>query len=272
MSPTPRVNSLDKVLAALRALRSRWRGAPERRISWPRAQPEYLLLGLGVIALIMAFDEPIARFAITLPRPIVALAKVITDLGTSLYMFVLSAAVALAAILMRGRSGGRRADAGLRAIAERATYVFATVALAGVTAQIVKHIIGRARPRFIDTLGPHHFEFIAFEANRNSFPSGHSANAFAAAVALGILWPRARGWLLGVATIVALSRIAVRAHYPSDTLAGAIFGCASAIAAGLVFSARGLALRQPAQGFVPRGTRAVGAAVRFLRERTRRGA
>lgn len=264
MPPSPHIGILDRVNGALRAFTTRW-GTPSRRIRWHCPPPEYLLFAAGVVALVMAFDEPVARFAIALPKPIIAVAKTITDFGTSLYMFVIAATVAVAAILARGRSRDRRVDAGLGAIAERATYVFATVALAGITAQIVKHILGRARPRFIDTLGAHHFELIAFAANRNSFPSGHSANAFAAALALGIVWPRARPWLLGAAVTVALSRIAVRAHYPSDALVGAMLGCACALAAGTIFARRGLALHQTAAGLVPRGRRAAHAALRLLR-------
>lgn len=262
MSPFLQASHPNSVIAAARAFAARWRRPAVRRIRWPRLPSEYVLLGLGIVALIMAFDEPIARFAIGLPQPVVEVAKAITDFGTSLYMFVLSALVALAAILARGRRGGRRVDAGLDALAERAAYVFTTVAVAGVTTQIVKHIVGRARPRFIDTLGAHHFEFIALQANRNSFPSGHSANAFAAAMALGLVWPRARPWLLAAATIVALSRIAVRAHYPSDTLAGAILGCACALIVGLLFAGRGIALRQIAGRLLPRSPRAVRAMLR----------
>ncbi len=58
----------------------------------------------------------------------------------------------------------------------------------------------------------------------SSFPSGHAANAVAGAMALSCVLPSARvAWWLLAATI-ALSRVYVGVHFPSDILAGAIFG------------------------------------------------
>jgi undecaprenyl-diphosphatase len=63
-----------------------------------------------------------------------------------------------------------------------------------------------------------------------SFPSDHATAAFALAVAV-FLWHRRAGWLmLGMATAVALSRVAVGTHYPGDVLGGALLGAGSALA------------------------------------------
>ena len=144
-------------------------------------------------------------------------------------------------------------------MAQRAAFVFASVALAGVAAQIVKHIIGRARPRLIDTLGPYYVTFLDFHASRNSFPSGHAANVFSAAIALALLWPRRRGWLIAGACIIGASRVLVHAHYTSDVFFGAILGVGTSFAVATVFAARKIAFTQVKGVLVPRGRRGVAA-------------
>ena len=57
-----------------------------------------------------------------------------------------------------------------------------------------------------------------------SFPSGHSATAFAFATGVGHVLPTASIPLQGLAALVAYSRIHTGVHYPGDVLAGALSG------------------------------------------------
>ena len=57
-----------------------------------------------------------------------------------------------------------------------------------------------------------------------SFPSAHSSTSFAAARGFGGLVPRAGGPLYVVASCMALSRVYLGVHYPSDIAVGAILG------------------------------------------------
>jgi undecaprenyl-diphosphatase len=59
-----------------------------------------------------------------------------------------------------------------------------------------------------------------------SFPSGHSATAFAAATAVAIVSPRLRPYVLVLAAAVALSRVYLRVHFPLDVVAGGLLGAA----------------------------------------------
>ncbi len=69
---------------------------------------------------------------------------------------------------------------------------------------------------------------ISRRASRKSFPSAHTTNAFAVAVTLAWFYPRLSMILLTLATACAGSRVLQLAHWPSDCLAGAMIGGASA--------------------------------------------
>jgi undecaprenyl-diphosphatase len=90
--------------------------------------------------------------------------------------------------------------------------------------RIMKIVFGRARPE----IGSE-FTFFSLEAGYNSFPSGHSADAFVSGIFLFYLLKNSkysayRYLPLLYAATIALSRIAVNTHYPSDVIAGAAIG------------------------------------------------
>src|SRR6188472_4089067 len=57
-----------------------------------------------------------------------------------------------------------------------------------------------------------------------SFPSGHTATAFAFAAGVGRVLPQAAVPLHAVAAIVGYSRVHTGVHYPGDVVAGAVSG------------------------------------------------
>ena len=64
----------------------------------------------------------------------------------------------------------------------------------------------------------------------SSFPSGHSASAFAFALAASRELPEAGVVLFPLAAGVAYSRVYLGVHYPSDVVAGGAFGAAVGMA------------------------------------------
>jgi undecaprenyl-diphosphatase len=58
----------------------------------------------------------------------------------------------------------------------------------------------------------------------NSFPSGHTATAFAAATILALLFGGSFYWAFAPALLVAYSRMYVGAHFPLDLLGGMAVG------------------------------------------------
>ncbi len=94
----------------------------------------------------------------------------------------------------------------------------ATVAGAYCTSTTIKLLIGRQRP-VVESL-PHLMQ----TPTGLSFPSSHATSSFAAARAYSRLLPA--GPLYGAAVAMALSRLYLGVHYPSDIAAGAALGTA----------------------------------------------
>jgi undecaprenyl-diphosphatase len=101
----------------------------------------------------------------------------------------------------------------------------AAVALA--IAQVLAALVDRPRPFVSDPGGVHLF---ARHVADPGFPSDHATAGFAIAVAILL---RSRRWgyvTLALATVLSISRVALGIHFPTDVLAGAALGGATALA------------------------------------------
>lgn len=95
-------------------------------------------------------------------------------------------------------------------------------ALAGVAVQILKHLIGRPRPRWTHQDA---FEYgPSWQGGLDAFPSGHAAASFAVAAVLARYFPAWRGLWYGSALFVGIARVAGGSHFPTDVLGGAVLG------------------------------------------------
>lgn len=106
--------------------------------------------------------------------------------------------------------------AGMYLLGEQRGAIIAAVSagLSGTITYLLKVLVARPRPPVEAMLA----------ASTPSFPSGHTTIAFALAVSLGELEPDIRKYLYLIASSVALTRIYLGVHYPSDILAGAVIG------------------------------------------------
>jgi len=69
-----------------------------------------------------------------------------------------------------------------------------------------------------------------------SFPSGHATAGFCSAVILASVWPKFSPLFFVLAALVAVSRVYLGMHYPSDTMAGAFLGIITAEITLFIFS------------------------------------
>jgi undecaprenyl-diphosphatase len=98
--------------------------------------------------------------------------------------------------------------------------------LALVVAKVISELVDRARPFVVDPNGVHLFSGHAADPG---FPSDHATGAFAVAMAIYL---RKRSWgvvALLAAAVLAVGRVAIGVHFPSDVLAGAVLGCIAAL-------------------------------------------
>jgi membrane-associated phospholipid phosphatase len=96
---------------------------------------------------------------------------------------------------------------------------------AGVNVQVLKTLFGRGNPG----IGPGTGQFTGPQLlnGHDSFPSGHTATAFAFATSMSRYYPQQKKYFYGMATLVGISTLAVHIHFPSDVYAGALLGVAS---------------------------------------------
>jgi membrane-associated phospholipid phosphatase len=212
-------------------------------LSWPMTWQQVCIdagIALAIFFFLMVFiDAAAIRGVAHLPRWIVRFFNEITDYGKGgwflwpLGLFFVALA-ALPPMLPRVQ------QLVVAAVVGRVGFLFVAIGLPGLFGTIIKRVIGRARPMVTGAIDPYAFSPFIWRADYASLPSGHTTTAFAALVAIGTLWPRARTVMWIYALLIAASRVVVTAHYPSDVFAGAIVGTVGALMVRRWFALRHL--------------------------------
>lgn len=98
-----------------------------------------------------------------------------------------------------------------------------------VTNLVIKNWVARIRPYELDNVLFQNLKLIIAKADDWSFPSGHTTNSLACSWVLFRKAPKKWGIpALVLAILIALSRLYVGIHYPTDVLGGAVIGIGSA--------------------------------------------
>jgi undecaprenyl-diphosphatase len=207
-----------------------------------------LPLGIGaaavvaVLALTMtALDAWSVVAAQRLPSWLIAAFDEVTDFGKSVRVLVPIALVLAAMAALASPALPRMSRRVLAAVAVRLGFLFLAIGLPGLVVTVVKRLIGRARPLIEGGADPFIYRPFGWSVEYASLPSGHAVDAFAIAMAVGALWPRMRALMWAYAVAIALSRVVLTAHFPSDVAAGAVVGILGALLVREWFAARGLA-------------------------------
>ncbi len=166
------------------------------------------------VTLLFYFDKPVAIWVRTLHDRKSAMFVRYFDIP--LYFLTHGSTLIIIACLffVAGLFYGRR-------FIETGKALSASFLVSGISAQVLKHLFGRARPRLTDDLifvGP------SLRGGYDSFPSGHTTVAFCFAYTLSRYFPKYRSIFYFLAIIIGISRIESTSHFSSDVVAGAAVG------------------------------------------------
>src|SRR5712672_2992586 len=224
------------------------------------------ILGAAIIALMYALDVP--EIGLMPQRGTASLwpVRILTDFGKSAYVLWLLAGMlfAVAIISPRLRATPRSL---LLGFGTRLQFLFFAVLVPVLTGEAIKWVVGRGRPFVGGEANAFNFAHFAGTDAYASFPSGHAITSFALAFAVSAVWPQARPAMIVYAILIAISRLVLLAHHPSDVVAGALIGVVGAMLVRYWFAARrlGFAIRRDG-AIVPLAGPSLGHLKRVARE------
>jgi membrane-associated phospholipid phosphatase len=217
------------------------------RASWPM----FLVAMVLILAGLSFIDIAASQGAINWPDPWRAPFFFITDYGLSDWILIPSLALLiLLRLAMFPLQGVWRKAVG--ELAMISGFIFLGVGVPGLITAVFKRLVGRGRPSEFEVSGAFSFQNLINDWTFQSFPSGHSATAIATAFTIGFLWPRSFLVLLVIGVTVAISRVPVGAHYPTDIFAGIIIGALGAYLVRNFFARKGWMFEQQADGRIVR--------------------
>ncbi|HTE98387.1 MAG TPA: phosphatase PAP2 family protein, partial [Bradyrhizobium sp.] len=224
------------------------------------------ILGAAVIALMYALD--VTEIGLMPPRGSASLwpVRILTDFGKSAYVLWLLAGILVGLALMTPRWRGSSRSP-LLSLGTHLQFVFFAVLVPVLAGEVIKWIVGRGRPFVGGEANAFNFAHFAGTEAYASFPSGHAITSFALAFAVSAVWPQARPAMIVYAILIAISRLVLLAHHPSDVVAGALIGVVGAMLVRYWFAARrlGFAIRRDG-AIVPLAGPSLGHLKRVARE------
>ncbi len=259
MNDTPRIAEVVKERARDAVTRA-WAGvrlvarrrARRRRLSGPAIESPSFVLAVGLVTALAAIKllDPILRAhpGITDGSFADRVLTALTSFGEGVEIMVGAGVTAIVIAALDPAGLTRRVRHGLVQTAGLAVFAFVSVAGSGLVTALIKNLYGRARPT--NLLGESVFQLhaSAFTSKFAAFPSGHATTAGASAVVLALIFPRFKGTILAFGAVVALTRIMLAAHFPSDVAAGFAIGAAFTLATARLLARRGVVFETDAEG------------------------
>lgn len=228
------------------------RRSRRRRLHGPALEQPSVVVAVGLVAALAAIAvlDPLMRLhpGVRDGSPADLILSTLTNFGEGVEILIGAGVATLVLASIDPAGLARRLKAGLFEVATTAAFAFVAVAGSGLLSSLIKNLYGRARPGHVVGDGVFQLHSLAFHSKYAAFPSGHATTAGATAMVLALLFPRARAAILACGALVAATRPALGAHFPSDVLAGLTVGVAFTLGLAHFLARRGLVFRAAADG------------------------
>jgi membrane-associated phospholipid phosphatase len=170
----------------------------------------FLLITAFCIFSYFFLDKPIALEMRNLDPHLIAFAEFMTLFGKGFFYYI---ALILLYIFFKFIRKSRE-------WANHAAFLFIAISVPGFLCNLLKMILGRARPILLYTEQLYGFTFFQTNAVYLSFPSGHSVLITSLMIGLCFIFKRYWAAFVLIALLISATRVIVGAHYLSDIMAG----------------------------------------------------
>jgi undecaprenyl-diphosphatase len=235
-------------------LRTNWTLFARRLAAARRRQPpvDWRRVGLivaGGFALVIfvaiLYDARVIAWTRTMPGAVRSFFAWATRFGQSDWLLTPTGVIVVVVALADWRRVSRVHAVAWWEIATTAGLLYVLITVSGLVTDIIKPIVGRFRPDFVEH-GAFAFAPFTFGGYPHySFPSGHATTMAAVAILVAFVPSLITTPIVVAAAIVAISRVMIDAHFPSDVVGGALIGLGvgyvvlgAAARAGIVFAER----------------------------------
>ncbi len=189
-----------------------------------------VLAGVAAIAFLMiTVDGPLSSMMRGIDGDARRIIDVLASSGNSKYSLVPTGVAAIILMALYFLDAASRRARFYAWLAGASGFIFASIAVSGIATNVVKILLGRARPNVVEDLSWPLFQPIATSGDFHSFPSGHGNTIFCIAIAVGFFAPRLRAPLLIVAAVLAFGRVLQFKHFISDSVGGAALAALTTI-------------------------------------------
>ena len=168
-----------------------------------------------VILFTFLIDSKLTLFIFELNEPFKSFFHTATKFGDSFYYLII---IVLLFFILRVK---KNISPIFKNLYDLNTFVFYNIMLSGIVTQILKHIVGRPRPKMLlSEYQSFDINLLSFNSNFHSFPSGHTSTIFSIVFVFYFLFPVIKKYIISLGIFIALTRLIIGAHYLSDVIAG----------------------------------------------------